>query len=1015
MTIDRAGRRPRATLPLTAASERAAPVALDPVRSLLVGLDRQQRAAVTHREGPLLVVAGPGTGKTEVLTRRIAWLIATGRARASGILGLTFTERAADEMQARVDLLLPYGQVETTIATFHAFGDRLIREHGLELGLPGDPRVIGRSEAIVLMREHVHRMGLERFAPLAEPTRFAGALVDLFARAKEAGVEPADLEACARELAAGTTAALAPEMSQEARDAMDGLLDEAAAQLELGRAFSAYQGLLAERGLMDHADQVGLAVRLLEERPAVRGALRRRFGYVVVDEAQDADPQQLRLVAGLVGRRGNVTFVGDDDQAIYAFRGAAGNAMAALGDGYDGLRTLVLRRNYRSRAPILAAARRLIRHNDPQRLEVTHGLDKTLTAVRRSRRPVLVRHRVFRTAAEEADHVAADIRERLAAGAPPESIAVLVRSNADARPVLDSLRVLGVPAWFSGASGLFAHQEVRDVLSLLRVIADPHVSADLYAVMVAPPYGMGGEDLAAILDRADRRRRDLWSVCLEVLEQPGLLRLGSATRERLGRVVADIRESLALAHDRSAPEVLYAHLVRSGWLATLLAAAERGDDAPLRRIARLFEIVRSAADLATDPRVVNVVPGLRALIDAGEDPVEPDLDDRAGRVNVLTVHQAKGLEFAVVYVVGMAEGRFPVRGGRQALRLPDALVPRSTASGPEAEHAEERRLFYVALTRARDELVLSHAAAAAVGGRRRRPSAFLGEALGIPVELGPAPVDAADASAIVESLLRPDPQGASTGPADARSARVSLDLSFTAIDDYLTCPLKYRLRHQLRVPTPAHHALVVGSALHQAVASVNIARMRALPVSEAAALETFRAHWSSEGFLSPDHEEARFEAAERALRRYAARAAAEDDRRVLGVEQPFAVRFGPDRLRGRYDLVTSTPQGVVITDFKSGDVRDPARASQRARTSLQLQVYALAHEAESGQLPAAVELHFLEGDSVGRATPSARQLERTRERIGEAAAGIRVGRFEATPGYPACEWCPYRRICPSAA
>lgn len=1001
---------------LASRKRRAVPVPLDPIRSLLDGLDRQQRSAVTHGDGPLLVVAGPGTGKTEVITRRIAWLIATGRARASGILGLTFTERAADEMQARVDMLLPYGQVETTVSTFHALGDRLIREHGLELGLPSDPRVIGRAEAIVLLRDHIAELGLGRFAPLGDPTRFVSALIALFARAKEAGIVPSDLEACARELAAGADAAGAEGMTAQVREALDGLLDEAAAQLELARAFSCYQRLLVERNLVDHADQIGLAVRLLRERPAVRAALRRRYRYVVVDEAQDADPQQLLLVAQLVGRHGNVTFVGDDDQAIYAFRGAVGNGLAGLEEGYDGLRTLALRRNYRSRAPILAVARRLIRHNDPHRLEVTHGLDKTLTAVRRSRRPVPVRHLVFATATDEADHVAADIRERLGRGAAAEDFAVLVRSNADARPVLDSLGVAGVPAWFSGASGLFSHPEVRDALSLLRLIGNPHLSTDLYAVMVAAPYAIGGEDLAAILDLAHRRRRDLWSVCAELLEQPGLLRLGSSTRARLGRLVGDVRESMAMAAERSAPEVLYAHLARSGWLGALVAAADRGDDAPLRRIARLFEIVRSAADLATDPRVVNVVPGLRGLIDAGEDPVERDLDDRSGRVSVLTVHQAKGLEFRVVHVVGMAEGRFPVRGGRGSLQLPEALTSRASDARDEADHAEERRLFYVALTRARDELVLSHAASGGAGGRRRRPSPFLAEALGFPVEQGPAlPSRPFDAPLGNEAPMDPVPPVVAHGAVDAAMTARPLDLSFTQIDDYLTCPLKYRLRHQLRVPTPAHHALIVGSALHQAVATVNLARMRSRPVSEAIALETFRAHWSSEGFLSPDHEEARFEAGERALRRYVTRTLAEHDRKVLGVERPFSVRLGMDRLRGRYDLVSSTPEGVVITDFKSGDISDPARAGQRARSSLQLQVYALAHEAESGQPPASVELHFLEGDSVGRSAPTARQLERTRERIGKAAAGIRSGRFEAAPGYPACEWCPYRRICPSAA
>ena len=313
----------------------AAPVAIDSLRDLLRGLDRRQRQAVTHKEGPLLVVAGPGTGKTEVITRRVAWLIASKRARPSQILALTFTERAAEEMQARIDLLVPYGQTDTAIHTFHAFGDQLLRERGHEIGRPDDPRVIGRSQAVVLLRDNVFGLGLERYLPLGDPTRFVGALADLFARAKEEGIRPHELAAYATELEAGTRAALAEVAEDETREALEGLLDEAEASAELARAYSAYQRLLVERSLVDHGDQVAEATRLLDERPAVRMALRRRFRYVVVDEAQDANPQQMRLVRQLVGSRGNVTFVGDDDQAIYAFRGAVGQGLAGLDASFD--------------------------------------------------------------------------------------------------------------------------------------------------------------------------------------------------------------------------------------------------------------------------------------------------------------------------------------------------------------------------------------------------------------------------------------------------------------------------------------------------------------------------------------------------------------------------------------------------------------------------------------------------------------------------------------------------------
>ena len=995
--------------PIRVDSAPAKPVDLEAVRGLLRGLDRGQRKAVTHGEGPLLVIAGPGTGKTEVITRRIAWLIQSRRARSSEILALTFTERAADEMQARVDVLVPYGRAQTAIHTFHAFGDGLQREYGFEIGRPADPRVIGRAEAIVLLRDHIFDLGLERYRPLGDPTRFVGAMVDLFGNAKQQGLGPDDLRAYAEELAAGARAAGDDEGDDDLAEAIAGLLDEAAGMTEVASAFAGYQRLLLDRSLVDHADQVAEAVRLLELRPAIRSQLRQRFRYILVDEAQDADQQQLRLVRQLSGANGNVAFVGDDDQAIYSFRGAVGHGLQDLDATYRPLKSVVLRRNYRSRAPVLKSARRLILHNDPHRLEVTHGVDKTLTAVRRSRRPAPVVHHVYRDVTQEADAIAREIRRRLDDGADARSIAVLVRTNADAAPVLASLEALDVPTRFSGATGLYRYREVKDVVSLLQVIAAPSSSEDLYSVMASDAYGLGGSDLTALCDLASRRRRTLWAVASEVIEQPGVLRLSEDGRARLERVVARLRSSIDASHSSSAATVLYEHLRDSGWLQRLVARAERGEEEPLRRVARLFEVVRDQADLVEDPRVPIVAPSLRALMDAGQEPGGVEPTRLTSSVAVLTVHQAKGSEFDTVFVIGLVDGRFPGRGRRASLVLPPALTGRPDAMDPDARLAEERRLFYVAVTRARDELILSHATMGAKSSRRRRPSIFLAEALGrAPEELEPVP--SRDAS-----LDDPTP-GAPLEIASPTTSSGSdvLDLSFTQVDDYLACPLKYRLRHEVRVPTPPHHALVLGSALHQAVASANQARQRGMDVDWGRARETFAAHWRSEGFLSDDHEKARYEAGLAAIERFRARTDTEADVRVEGVEQPFSVRLGRDRVRGRYDAVVRTTGGVTIVDYKSGDVRDPERARQRARDSLQLRMYAIAYEAEHGERPEAVSLHFLEGDTIGTVVPTERQLDAVRGKVAYAAAGIRAGEFEATPGYPACDWCPYRRICPSA-
>src|SRR3954469_14173572 len=566
------------------------PAGLD---ALLGGLNPEQLRAVTHGEGPLLVVAGAGTGKTQVITRRIAWLIATRRARPSEILALTFTEKAAAEMQLRVDQLVPYGYTDSTIGTFHAFGDRLIRDHALELGLPPDVRVLSRAETVIFLREHLFAFELERYRPLGDPTRFLAALAGLFSRCKDEDVSP---EAYAAH--AARVAALAVANPDDAA-----LAEEAARQTELARAYARYQELLAENGCIDFGDQVAIALRLVRTSASVRAEVQRRFRFVLVDEFQDTNRAQSALVEIVAAGQRNLTVVGDDDQSIYRFRGAAISNILEFRDRHRDTRTIVLRRNYRSRPDILEAAHRLIRFNDPDRLEVRAGISKRLVAERAADGiSAQVRLDTHPSGHDEADRIAAEIRDRLENGVRPRDVAILVRANSQAEPILRSLEAAGVPWRFSGMSGLYARPEVRRLLAFLRVIADLGSSVDLYGVATGEPYHLGGEDLTAIVTSARRRNRTLWDVLEELERQPGILRIAASTRTAVARLVADLRELSVLGHERPAGEFLYAFLRRTGTLTRLAGATNVVAEEQLRNIARLFEIVRSQSALLADDR-----------------------------------------------------------------------------------------------------------------------------------------------------------------------------------------------------------------------------------------------------------------------------------------------------------------------------------------------------------------------------------------------------------------------------
>ncbi|HEX2221845.1 MAG TPA: ATP-dependent DNA helicase [Candidatus Limnocylindria bacterium] len=971
---------------------------------LLGDLTARQRRAVTHGDGPLLIVAGAGTGKTTVITRRIAWLIAEKRARPSEILALTFTERAAEEMAERVDRLVPYGHNDAVISTFHAFGDRLLREHALEAGLSDRSTVLSRAEQLVFLRERLWELPLDRFRPLGDPTRFLDALVTLISRLRDEDVTPEEYAHAARELA--RRAAARPD------DAA--LAEEAARHAELAAAYDAYERLMRQHDRLDFGDQVSLALRLLREHPRVLEGERGRFRHILVDEFQDTNHAQWELVKLLAAPHSNVTVVGDDDQSIYRFRGAALSNILGFRAAYPKAARVVLVDNFRSRQPILDAAHRLIAHNGPERLEAREGLDKRLRSRISGTRVAAdapIELLSFATASDEADAVADRIGAGLRAGRRAGDHAILVRGNRDADPFLRALNMARIPWRFSGTSGLYRQPEVRVLVSFVRAVSDPGDSVSCYDLATSEIFGLAPEDVAIALNRASRRRMPLEAALREAVERPEDAPFSRRAVEVVQRLLSQIDRHRALSTQRSCGELIYGFVTGTGWLGRLAAEARETGDERLQNVARFFEIVRRQGSVLRDDRLPFLAAQLDTLIEAGDDPATADAEPDGGdAVQVLTYHKAKGLEFPVVFMVGLVDERFPSRDRRDRLEPPDALLRDPIPAG-DHHLAEERRLFYVGMTRAREELVLTWAAD--YGGRRaRRMSQFIGEALDLP----PAtPLEVLRPS-VVERLARHEGRARAVAPTPR--TRVSdrlLTLSYHQVNDYLECPARYRYAHVVRIPTAVSHQLVYGRAVHAAVQAYHRRQLTGGSMSLPELLAELDAAWESVGFLSRAHEEARRAAARAALERFWS-AQQRDPARPAAIEQEFTVRFGADRLRGRYDRVDIDDDGRVrITDYKTSDVRDPATAARRARESLQLSVYALAWEAQHGSLPDALDLHFVESGLVGTSAPSEKRLARATGQVGEAAEGIRAGRFGATPSPMRCGYCPFREICPDAS
>ena len=953
-------------------------------------LTPEQRVAVEHGPGPLLIVAGAGTGKTHVLTARIVHLIASGQAKPHQILALTFTEKAAATMQERVDLYTPLGLNDAAIRTFHSFGDEVFREFALELGRAGELRVLSPAEQVIFVREHLFDLPLKRYRPAGDPVRHVRALLDLFGRARDDDIAPEEYVAFAR------------RMATEAGD--DAARDEASAQEELAAVYAAYTTLKETSGVIDFGDQIALSLRVLRDHPGAARRLAERHRYVLVDEFQDTNDAQFKLIQRLVEPHRNLTVVGDDDQSIFAWRGATLSNFDAFRDTYPDAEVVTLVDNRRSSQGILDAAYALIRNN-PDRLEERLGIDKRLRG-RPAGDAIEIDHLQYTSGAEEAEAIADRIAEAaIRSERKLGDFAVLVRNNSDAIRILNSLARRGLPAHFSGGGQLYDREEIRLLVSFLTAVAAPSDSLGVYFLATSSLYAFPPAELAKLAEAQTRRQRPLRELFEEVARGEG----GGFTEDAVSaakRLITDLDRYAARSAELTTAELLFEFLESSKLLDRYrdpdsALAEEQG-----RNVAKFLRLVQSAGKALPSDRASYVVPHLQLLREAGDDPAAADFEQSETAVNVLSVHKAKGLEFGVVYLIVSTEERLPGSLRLPDLRLPDGLA-RTAVADRDRHVAEERRLAYVAMTRAKDAFFFT--SATDYGGTRgHRPSRFIGEALGRRPEAKSVRLAAYD------ELQR---FAAAPAEVDSPLPRLGADniltVSYTEIDDYRRCPLRYRFAHVLKIPVLPTPPMIYGNALHRAVADFLTKKRNGEQPTLAQLEATFRSSWIGGGFISPDHESDRFEAGLTALRRFFA---AEEGMPAPDlVEQRFSFMLGNDRVVGQWDRVDRTATGAEVADYKSSILDgDEDTAQRRAAKNMQLPVYALAYKKTFGELPAKTALIFLESGQRGETTPTEEAMGAIAAVITSTAAKIRARQFPASPERPearTCAQCPYNAIC----
>jgi DNA helicase II / ATP-dependent DNA helicase PcrA len=634
-------------------------VAVASPETYLADLNPAQREAVLHTEGPLLVVAGAGSGKTRVLTHRVAHLIAAVGVQPNEILAITFTNKAAGEMRSRLEDLLPEVARRIWILTFHAACGRILRREAPRLGYKTNFTIYDQADQVRLVKQCLEE--LER-----DPKRFpAKGIHEHISSAKNQLISPA-----------------------EYRNRVESFYDQTVAEV-----YDLYQRRLFAANAVDFDDLLMLTVDVLERFPEAKERWQKAFRYILVDEYQDTNHAQYRLLQLLAEKHRNVCVVGDPDQSIYAFRGADIRNILEFERDFGDTTTIPLEQNYRSTNTILRAANAVISHNSERK-------PKNLWSDLGDGDPVSVLEVEDEHA--EARYVAAEIARLVDEGVNGSEIAVFYRTNAQSRVLEDILVRQEIPYQVIGGPRFYERAEVKDLIAYLQVIDNPFDAVSLQRIANRPRRGIGDASLARLQAYADNHGRSLW----EALEFPEEAGLGPAQARAVNSFRTLVQSLQAGALELPVDELVERTLDRSGYRAAL--EAERTIEA-LGRIENLQELVGVAQEYqatAADPSLSTFLQEISLFSD------QDALRDQQSLVTLMTLHNAKGLEFRSVFMIGMEEGVFP-----------------HSRSLEENSLEEERRLAYVGMTRAKEWLTLTHASARALYGNRNYnlPSRFLDE------------------------------------------------------------------------------------------------------------------------------------------------------------------------------------------------------------------------------------------------------------------------------------------------
>lgn len=958
-------------------------------------LNPAQIEAVRYQKGPLLVIAGAGTGKTTVITERVKWLITKKGVSPSQILALTFTEKAAREMEERVDQILPLGYSQFWISTFHSFCDRILRDEISHIGLNPSFKLMTQAETVLFLRQHLFDFKLKYFRPTSNPNKFLTAMISHFSRLQDEDIQPKQYQQFARKL---------PKNPKTEEDRLEILKTK-----ELAIAFSTYQKIKEKESLFDFADLIGYTLRLFRERPNLLRDYQKRFAFVLVDEFQDTNIAQYELVKMLAPPRKNpnLTVTGDDSQSIYKFRGAAISNILSFREDYKNSKMVVLTENYRSTQTLLDQSHQLIKQNDPDTLESRLGIPKNLKSNSKARE--IKSQLLFADRVEnEADLVVKEIQDLTKKEYSFKDIAILVRANNHSEPFTRSLSRHGIPYQFLGPSYLFRKPEIKDLVAYLQLLVDPQDDLAFFRVASLPVFKISPQRLALLRSFAKRNN-------LSLFEASGK----KEKKKKFSSLLKMIKRHLKLLPKETGGQILYYFLEDTGLLKTMLNPNSEPDQQKALNVSKFFDKIKSFEADNEQASVFFLLDWVTLRLEMGESPraAEDDWTENDA-VNILTVHSSKGLEFPIVFVVNLVNQRFPTNNRRELIPIPQPLIKEFLPEGDPHEQ-EERRLFYVAITRAKDRVYLTGSKFYGQAKREKRLSPFVAEMLGekdLAKQLQKKQILEKSSQISLLSWKKP----AETKNEKVKTKRLSVNrLSYSQINSFEVCPLQYKYQYLIKLPTLPSAAQTTGIVLHRTLKEFyqkQIVEKGKLPL--AVLLQIMEENWSSLGFKSKAHEKKVKQEAKKMITNYYQQEIIKKPiSPVAALEHSFSFKISSKlKVGGIIDRVDLLDNGEIeVVDYKTGNkIKDQKEVDKDE----QLTLYALA-VSTIPELPfhkpvdrVILSLYFLSQGVKVSSRRTQEQLEEFREKILDKAKEIEASSFDPKPGTPfPCNFCQYKLLC----